>query len=336
MKIAILGAGSLGMIHGAFLSKAGYDTTLIDVNKEHVEALNKFGAKIIGLHEEVIPVKASLAKDLNEDFDLVLLHTKQMHMLKALSDISHCINDDTIIVTLENGIPEEKVAKEYGNRVMGGTVFHGAKYIEPGVSELTTKYESMHFYIGELSGKITERAKKVKEIMSSICPVDITTDILSIKWTKLIMNASLSGMSASLGCTFGEAGDNDKSLMAMIHICEEGALVMHQKGLKPIDMEGFCPSVENFSYTSEKQLLIIKKQMLDLISLSYYEIASMLQDIRMGRKECEIQEINGEIVKEGNRLGIPVPFNEKVVELVTKIIAGDMEPVFENIDKFPL
>ena len=76
--------------------------------------------------------------------------------------------------------------------------------------------------------------------------------------------------------------------------------------------------------------------MIALIRLSFNEIASMLQDIRMGRKECEVQEINGEIVKEGKKYGILVPFNEKVVELVTKIISGEMKPILENINEFPL
>lgn len=336
MKIGVLGAGSLGMIHGALLAKAGYDVTLIDINEQHVKALKKDGAKITGLYEEIIPVKAALSTDITEVFDLILLHTKQMHMLQALNDVEKCINDKTMIVTLQNGIPEEKVAAKYGDKVIGGTVFHGARYIEPGVSELTTNFEAMHIYIGELTGKITERILMIQEIMNNICRIDVTSDILSIKWTKLIMNAALSGVSAALGCTFGEAGENEKSLMSMIYICKEGAEIMQAKGLQAINMEGFFPSVENFTFKTVQELQCIKNNMIALIRLSFNEIASMLQDIRMGRKECEVQEINGEIVKEGKKYGILVPFNEKVVELVTKIISGEMKPILENINEFPL
>lgn len=48
MKTAIYGAGSLGTVLGAYLSKAGYPVDLITRNREHVEAMNKNGAHIIG------------------------------------------------------------------------------------------------------------------------------------------------------------------------------------------------------------------------------------------------------------------------------------------------
>lgn len=87
MKIAILGAGSLGMITGAMITKAGYDCTLVDVNKEHVDALNKNGTQIIGKYVATIPVKAFLPQELTGTFDVVMLQTKQMHMLEALKSI---------------------------------------------------------------------------------------------------------------------------------------------------------------------------------------------------------------------------------------------------------
>ena len=58
MKIAIYGAGSLGTVLGAYLSKAGVSVDLITRNKEHVEALNRDGAKIIGKVNMTVPVHA--------------------------------------------------------------------------------------------------------------------------------------------------------------------------------------------------------------------------------------------------------------------------------------
>lgn len=302
MRIAVLGSGSLGMIHGALISKAGFDCTLIDVNKEHIDALNKNGAKIIGLHNEVIPVKAALAKDVKGIFDVILLHTKQMHMEEALKSISSNIDEDTIVVTLQNGIPEDKVANLIGrSHVIGGTVFHGAKYIEPGVSELTTEYDCMHIYIGELDGSISPRIQELEKIIKATGDANITEDILSIKWTKLVMNAALSGMSAALGCTFGEAGDNYDSMRCMAYICLEGAKIMEKKGLKPVEMEGFIPTVENYTFNNKKEFEKVDKNLKELILISYNEIASMLQDIRAGRSQCEIDDINGKVVlKENN------------------------------------
>ncbi|MBN1828146.1 MAG: 2-dehydropantoate 2-reductase [Deltaproteobacteria bacterium] len=337
MKIAILGAGSIGMIHGALITKAGYDCTLIDVNREHVDALNKNGAKIVGFYNEAIPVKATTADKLSGIFDVILLHTKQMHMTDALKSIEPYMNNDTMVVTLQNGIPEDKVAHLIGrSRVIGGTVFHGARYIEPGVSELTTEFHCMHTYIGELDGKITPRIKELEKIILATGDVCVTDDILSVKWTKLVMNAALSGMSAALGCTFGEAADNYDSMRCMAYICLEGARIMESKGLKPFEMEGFLPTVENFSFTNREEFAPIDANLKKLIAISYDEIASMLQDIRAGRSSCEIDDINGKVVFEGKEMDIPTPFNEKVVEIVTKIMNKELIPEFENIKYFEM
>ena len=95
MKIAVLGAGSLGMIAGAMMTKGGHDCTLIDTNEEHISALNSGGAKIIGKYTETIPVKAALPGGLTEIFDIVMLQTKQMHMLEALKGIEKNTRENT-------------------------------------------------------------------------------------------------------------------------------------------------------------------------------------------------------------------------------------------------
>ena len=57
MNVAIYGAGGMGTILGAYITKAGYDIDLINRNKDHVSMLNKEGAKIIGKIEFIQKVK---------------------------------------------------------------------------------------------------------------------------------------------------------------------------------------------------------------------------------------------------------------------------------------
>lgn len=335
MKIGIVGAGSLGMIAGAMITRAGYDCVLLDVNQAHVQALNEKGAIIKGKYEGTIPVEAQLIDETTYVYDILMLQTKQMHMEAALKTLEKNMHDETIVITLQNGVPEDRAVKIVGQkRVIGGTVFHGARYIEPGVSELTTDFECMHTYVGELDGSITPRLEKIKEILDSAGGGEITTDILGVKWTKLVMNCALSGISAALGCTFGEALENQESMKAMAYICNEGAQVMAAKNLIPVEMEGFLPTVENYQLENKAHLESIEKQLRHLISYSYDEVASMLQDIWAGRTQCEIDDINGKLVEGGKETGIDTPFNEKVVEIVTKVINKEIKPTFENLNYF--
>lgn len=335
MRSAILGSGSLGMITGALITHNGGDCTLIDANAAHVTALNERGARITGLYEAVIPVTASLPADTKGTFDVVFLLTKQMHMAVALEGIKHSLNEHSVVVTLQNGIPEQKVADMIGaQRVIGGSVFHGARYVEPGVCELTTDFSAMHIYLGELDGRITDRVKAVRDVLLKAGQVSVVDNIQSIKYTKLVMNAALSGVSAALGVSFGEALENDTSMRLMAQITREGAEVMQAKKLTPVEMEGFLPTVENYSFSTRHELVPVEKALRTLILLSYNEIASMLQDIRNGKTECEIDEINGKIVQDGRASGISTPCNQKIVEIVKRVIGKEIPPAVDNLKYF--
>lgn len=337
MRIAILGAGSLGMISGALITRGGYDCTLIDVNKAHVDALNEKGAAITGLYEAVIPVKAALPEDAEGVFDVIFLQTKQMYMASALESVKKNIGPDTAVVTLQNGIPEWKVAELIGREhVVGGSVYHGAKYISPGVSELTTEFQAMHTYVGELDGSVTPRVQEIAKILDSAGGGSVTGDIMGIKYTKLAMNATISGMSACLGCTFGEALENYDSMRCMLYITLEAAKVMEAKGLKAVDMERYCPTVANYTFRTEEEMWKVEKDLRAMILLSYDEIASMLQDIQAGRTACEIDDINGQVVRDAKEYGIPTPFNDTVVDVVKKILKKELVPSFDNLKYFTI
>src|SRR3954465_14090333 len=87
MRIAIMGAGSLGTIIGALITAGGQEIDLIDVNKEHVEALNHSGAKITGFMDLRVPVKALLPNEMTGKYDLVFLLTKQVYNQTCLDQL---------------------------------------------------------------------------------------------------------------------------------------------------------------------------------------------------------------------------------------------------------
>ena len=61
MKITILGAGAIGGLAGAYMTRAGHDTTLVDRWAEHVQALNAQGLRIDGVRGDLtVPVRAGM------------------------------------------------------------------------------------------------------------------------------------------------------------------------------------------------------------------------------------------------------------------------------------
>lgn len=334
MRVAVLGAGSLGTVIGAMLTQNGVDVVLIDGYKTHVEALQTTGATIVGKMELQIPVIACDLEHITGIFDIVLYLGKAPNNAEYLPAILPHLHKDSVVCTLQNGIPEQKVAKYVGrDRTVGGTVGWGASLRSPGITEMTSDPHRQTYELGELDGRITPRIQAVKAILDKAGMARVSENLAGERWTKLCVNASLSGMSAALGCTYGEVLDNEKALLCAAFIKDEIIKLAHAQGIKLLELQGI--QFEDFE-------LVNGKAGFERVKPLYHQwyvphravIASMLFDMRLGRK-CEIDAINGEAVEKGDELGIDTPFNDKVVELVKEAEANKTLPVFAaNLARF--
>ena len=317
MKIGIMGAGSLGTIIGALITEGGEDVDLIDINQAHVDALNSSGAKLTGFINKTVKVKAVTPNDLTDIYDLVFLLTKQVYTKESLEQLSPYLHAKSIVCTLQNGVPEGLVSSIIGaERTIGGVVGFGATWKRPGESELTTEWDAVRKYafdIGEINGELTPRLKRVKAVLEHVGQCNITSDILGVKWSKLLMNATFSGMSAALGCTFGEVMENDIAMTSLAYIADETIKVAHAQEIKLAQMQG-----------KDMEFLELKNNNVNEKMDFYKEVwtphkslkASMLQDLEKKIK-TEINFINGHVSLAGKEFGVPTPFNDLVVKIVT-------------------
>jgi len=334
MRAAIMGAGSLGTIAGALATLKGADVVLIDANKEHVKALNENGATITGKMELNVPVKAITPDQMEGVYDLVMYMVKQTHNETALKQLLPHLGPDSMVITLQNGVPEDAVAEIVGKeRTLGATVGWGATWVKPGVSMLTSEPDKMTYELGEMDSTIKERTKKAAEFLSLSAHTEVVPNLPGIRWTKLLVNATFSGMSAVLGCTFGDVLDNEKALTCAAHIGNEAILIARARGIKMEPLQGHDLSVLGFNNKAERAS-----------KFPYYKAifgphralkASMLQDLEKGLK-TEIDAINGVVSEWGKKLGVPTPICDKVVEIVKGCEAGKYTPGFHNLDMFEI
>lgn len=317
MRVAIMGAGSLGTIIGALMNHHGKAVDLIDVNQENVDALNTSGATITGFMELNTPVRAYTPSQMTGKYDLVFLLNKQTTNQIVLTNLLPFLHDESIVCTLQNGIPEESVAVVVGQeRTIGGAVGFGATWLKPGVSMLTTTQEAVKkfaFEIGELDGVIRPRLTLVKEYLQCVGTTEILSNLLGIRWAKVLMNSTFSGMSAALGCTFGDVLTDPKAMTCLAFIADECIKVSHAQGIRLAKMQG--EDMESFAFGNAGEIPS-KMPLYQKIWGQHVKLkASMLQDLEKGR-DCEIDFINGIICRKGRETGVPTPFNDKVVELV--------------------
>ncbi|MEI3597818.1 MULTISPECIES: ketopantoate reductase family protein [unclassified Oceanobacillus] len=332
MRIAIMGAGSLGTIIGAYLSKNNELVELIDVNQAHVDALNQSGATITGTINETIPVKAITPDQMEGQYNLVLLLTKQLYNTEVLKNLTPHLDTDSIVLSLQNGVPEDSLASILGKkRIVGGSVEFGATWVEPGVSELTTAAESFQanaFQIGELDGTTTDRIQEIKGILDAVGNTTISANLIGTKWAKLLVNVAMSGMSAALGCTYGDVLKDEVAVTSAVMLADETIKVGTASGVEFDELAGFNLNIFNIAADKSNlpQAIGFSKKAFGPQALLK---ASMLQDLEK-KQRTEIDYINGFVASKGKEVNINTPFNDLLVRLVKKAEEGKGLPEFEE------
>ena len=333
MRVAIYGAGSLGTILGAFISKAGVPIELINRNKAHVEALQTKGAQVVGTMNFNQPVVAYIPDQMSGEYDILFLMTKQQHNAEVVQMLKGFLASDGVLVTFQNGLPEMQIADVLGEeRVLGCTVAWGATMQSPGVCELTSEPDALSFSLGAISEKKSKHFAKVKELLEKMGTVDVEENFLGTRWSKLLINAAFSGMSAVLGCTFGEAAGPKASRRIVQKLIKECIDVCQVGGIRIEPVQG-KDIVKLLNYTNALKrafsFFIIPIAIRKHAKLK----ASMLQDLEKG-KLTEVDAINGAVSEYGRKVGFPTPANDKVVEIIHRIERGELKPCFDNLKYF--
>ena len=333
MRTAIYGAGSLGTILGAYISKAGVQIELINRNKAHIEALNANGAQITGTVAFNQPVTAYTPDQMSGKYDIIFLMTKQQNNKEVVTMLKDYLESDGVVVTFQNGLPEMQIVEILGEeRVLGCTVAWGATMQSPGVCELTSEPDALSFSLGSISVERSCHFAKVKELLEMMGTVDVEDNFIGTRWSKLLINAAFSGMSAVLGCTFGEAAGPKPSrrivqslIKECIDVCAAGGIriepVQGKDIVKLLDYKGSLKKALSF--------MIIPIAIRKHAKLK----ASMLQDLEKG-KLTEVEAINGAVSAYGRKVGCPTPMNDKVVEIIHGIEEGKYRPCSENLKYF--
>jgi 2-dehydropantoate 2-reductase len=296
--IAVIGAGAMGSIYAALLAGAGHDVWAIDVDLQHVQAIQRNGLRVEGASgDRTVRLNAATTASEAGKADLVIIATKAAHAAEAANAAKDILKPETPVVTIQNGLgAAQRVAEIVGpERVIMGVVGgFGASLKAPGHAH----HNGMEFVrLGAFDGPVTPRLDAVAETWRSGGFKVLTfDDIHKMVWEKLICNCAFSGPCGVTGLTVGQVlSDPDASALSAACATEAYAVARALKIAVEID--------DPVAYTRAFGAKIPHSK------------PSLLQDIEAGRP-TEIDAINGAIPPAGAEIGIDAPTNLLIARII--------------------
>lgn len=331
MEVAIYGAGAMGTVLGAYITKAGYKIDLINRNKEHINALKNYGAEIIGTTFFTQAVSALLPEEMTKQYDIIFLMTKQKYNREISKFLLPYLKDSGVICTMQNGVPEQSVAAVIGaERTLGCTMSWGATFHGKGVCELTSiaNAKNLTFSIGEYNQN-PEILDYIIKLLNTMGEVKIEKNFTGARWAKLLVNAAFSGLSVVTGANFGDIAKNKKSrrlALKAIKECIDVAKALDIK-IEPIQGKNVVKLMD-YNNWFKKQISLF---LLPIAMKKHKAIkSSMLRDIE-NNKLTEIDAINGVVCEHGRLAKVKTPINDKIVEIVHNIESKKLSPSWDNL-----
>ncbi len=311
MRFGIVGAGPVGSILALHLVEAGQEVYLVDVWKEHLDAILQDGIELEGFRQgrqKVAGGFATIAELGSVEPDYLILSVKACVLRTILKEVETILTPKTVIISLQNGLDtEELIAHGFsGNRIFRVVVNYAGNVTAPG--RVSMSFFNKPNHIGCNCGE--KNCGDVEELADILNGVYLDTrpesDIKRYVWEKTILNASLSPVSAVTGFTMREVMDSSETYRIVEMLLKECIVVAARTGYD------FGPGFFNYCMA--------------YLDKGGPHKPSMLVDIE-NERETEIDFINGRIAFYGSLNNVPTPVNDTFTRLVKAVENTYLHPM---------
>ena len=303
MRIAIVGAGSMGSLFGGLFARAGNDVWLVDKRADHIDAVRSNSLRMTFPGGEwSVPVNATTDPAEPGAVDLILFFVKSFDTFAAAQEAKPLLGLETIAMSLQNGLGNpEKIAEGLGiDRVIAGVTVIGATLVAPGHIEITPTATTKGG--GTTIGPWLDGVDRngVEDIAAVLDQAKVLTHVLDdvgvLIWTKLALAASMASLTAVSQLRVGGITSSKNGQSLMTEIIDEIVAVAQAKGIA-LDRDAILDQAkQTFAGIQD-------------------HTTSMSEDVR-GQRRTEIGALNGAVVEEAEKLGVDAPVNRVMTRLI--------------------
>jgi 2-dehydropantoate 2-reductase len=299
VKTAVVGAGAIGSLFGGLLVEAGGEVWLVDVWREHIDAINDHGLCI----EREGPVRTLRVRATTDPSDvgqaeLVMVLVKSIHTADAAETAAALCAPSSILLTLQNGLGNAEILEQAADEapVLAGTTSHGVTMLGPGHIRHAGVGPTV---IGSWSDGGHAAAEKVSAFLTaSGIGTSADENIRAVLWDKLFVTVGINAITALTGIRSGRLLESASARELVVAAVEEAAMVARSAGIQVRE----DPVGHVF----------------DVIRATANNRSSMGQDVD-NKRRTEIGAINGAVVREAAELGIEVPVNATLTALIETV-----------------
>jgi 2-dehydropantoate 2-reductase len=296
-KVVVAGAGSIGSLLAGHLARVA-EVTVLTRREEHATALRENGLRVSGRSDFTAELAATADPfRLPEDADLAVLACKGTDLEPLAATLEGRLPGATVM-TIQNGLGAEDVVAAHGEwpLLSAVTFMSGTRHADDHVEYVLDTAT----WIGPYRDTTEADARLVAELIESAgLKAEAFHDLKPAQWSKLIFNATVNGV-AALTCLphdfhFAETERLSDLGHLVRDLVDEGRAVASAAGVQLHDDPW------------EMNVLATER--------GGRHFPSMLEDVE-ARRPTELESINGALVREARRHGVPVPLHEALYRLV--------------------
>jgi 2-dehydropantoate 2-reductase len=295
-RVCVVGGGVIGSLFAAHLSRVA-DVWVLTRRPEHARALEENGLAVSGRAEFTGRVCATDDPDALPPVDVAIVATKGTAVDAAASALEGRI-PDAMVVTVQNGLGAERIVREHGDwpLVSGVTFMSGTRHDDTHVEYIL----DTETWLGPYNGIPYERVEELADLIArSGLKARAFPDLKPAQWSKLIFNATVNAVAALTGLPHDPHFADESSHASLGHLVH--ALVDEGKAVAA------AAGIELHEDPWEMNVLATQR------GSAHYP--SMLEDVE-ARRPTEIELITGSLIREAERLGIPVPLHTTLYRLI--------------------
>ncbi len=295
-----MGSGAVGGYFGGLLAKGDHDVLFV-ARGEHGEAMRERGLVVTSATAGDFTIDEPLVTERPDGSfkaDLIFFCVKGYSSEEAIDLIRPAVYEDTTILTLQNGIGSGDVLTTAFGK---DKVLLGAAYVEASRTGLGAIMEHggvCRIVFGEEDGKTTTRAVAVDATLRNAgIPTELTGDVLSGLWTKLIFICALSGMMCITREPMTAVLTTPETLELTKTVMKEAATVARARGIAVAD----DVEEQHLAYFLENSEMLF---------------SSMFLDLTRGNP-LEVGVLNGAVSRIGREVDVATLVNDFIVASLT-------------------